>query len=86
MLIFIHYGHSCLVPITTTKMNMLYVFVDIKIDINHMINCLIDNFDKNDRILLSGTIQFASSLQASYKLLKEYFNNIYIPKQNIITW
>jgi 2-(3-amino-3-carboxypropyl)histidine synthase len=28
----IHYGHSCLVPITTTVVKMLYVFVDISID------------------------------------------------------
>jgi 2-(3-amino-3-carboxypropyl)histidine synthase len=25
----IHYGHSCLVPIDTTRLNMLYVFVSI---------------------------------------------------------
>lgn len=29
----IHYGHSCLVPITETKKKVLYVFVEMKMDI-----------------------------------------------------
>jgi 2-(3-amino-3-carboxypropyl)histidine synthase len=33
----IHYGHSCLVPITQTKGKILYVFVEIQIDIEHFI-------------------------------------------------
>ncbi len=32
----IHYGHSCLVPIDVTTIKMLYVFVDIAIDIDHV--------------------------------------------------
>jgi 2-(3-amino-3-carboxypropyl)histidine synthase len=31
----VHYGHSCLVPIDVTTIKMLYVFVDITIDVDH---------------------------------------------------
>ncbi|KAF2309353.1 hypothetical protein GH714_001702 [Hevea brasiliensis] len=34
----IHYGHSCLVPIDATKVPCLYVFVDIKIDVERLIS------------------------------------------------
>lgn len=32
----VHYGHSCLVPIDVTTIKMLYVFVDISIDVEHV--------------------------------------------------
>lgn len=32
----VHYGHSCLVPIDVTTIKMLYVFVDIAIDVEHV--------------------------------------------------
>lgn len=32
----VHYGHSCLVPIDVTTIKMLYVFVDIAIDVDHV--------------------------------------------------
>lgn len=32
----VHYGHSCLVPIDITTIKMLYVFVDISIDVDHV--------------------------------------------------
>ena len=27
----VHYGHSCLVPVSTTSISTLYVFVDIEV-------------------------------------------------------
>ncbi|KAL5527399.1 hypothetical protein ACEPAG_6190 [Sanghuangporus baumii] len=33
----IHYGHSCLVPIDTTTIKTLYVFVEISIDSRHLL-------------------------------------------------
>ena len=33
----VHYGHSCLIPTTKTHLEMLYVFVDIQIDIKHFV-------------------------------------------------
>lgn len=32
----VHYGHSCLIPIDQTTVNMLYVFVDISFDTSHV--------------------------------------------------
>ena len=32
----VHYGHSCLVPIDVTSIKMLYVFVSIAIDLEHV--------------------------------------------------
>ena len=40
----VHYGHSCLIPIDATLIKMLYVFVDIKIDNEHVIRTLMHNF------------------------------------------
>jgi len=36
----IHYGHSCLVPIQHTAIPCLYVFVEIQMDIPHLVECL----------------------------------------------
>ena len=40
----IHYGHSCLIPITQTKIKALYVFVDILIDVDHLAETIKLNF------------------------------------------
>jgi len=34
----VHYGHSCLVPVDVTAVPCLYVFVDIKIDVPHLVD------------------------------------------------
>lgn len=36
----VHYGHSCLIPIDATSISMLYVFVDIQIDIAHLVDTI----------------------------------------------
>ena len=33
----VHYGHSCLVPVDTTSLPCMYVFVDIKMDTQHLV-------------------------------------------------
>lgn len=45
----IHYGHSCLVPITETKLRALYVFVDILIDVDHLVNTILLNFPHKNK-------------------------------------
>ena len=35
-----HYGHSCLVPVDVTRVPCLYVFVDIKIDLQHLVDSI----------------------------------------------
>ena len=69
----IHYGHSCLVPITETKGKILYVFVQIQIDIEHFVDSVVFNFEalKKQTIYVLGTIQFNNSLFLTKKMLTE---------------
>lgn len=69
----VHYGHSCLVPIDVTEMNVLYVFVDIKIDILHLVDTVKLNFPKGAKLAMVATIQFSTSLQAAKRLLSADF-------------
>mmetsp|Transcript_12191 Transcript_12191/g.48976 ORF Transcript_12191/g.48976 Transcript_12191/m.48976 type:complete len:565 (+) Transcript_12191:62-1756(+) len=76
----VHYGHSCLVPISVTRdIQCLYVFVDIKIDIRHFIETVRLNFKPESRLVMVGTIQFTASLQVAVAELKE-FTNITVPQ------
>jgi 2-(3-amino-3-carboxypropyl)histidine synthase len=44
----VHYGHSCLVPISQmTIKNVLYVFVEIGIDMKHLIDSIAFNLSKD---------------------------------------
>ncbi len=36
----VHYGHSCLVPVDVTSITCLYIFVDIQIDIQHLVETI----------------------------------------------
>lgn len=54
----IHYAHSCLVPVDVTKIKVLYVFVTISIDTEHLINTLTHNFKSGSKLALVSTIQF----------------------------
>lgn len=67
----VHYGHSCLIPITETKRKVLYIFVEIQIDIEHFIETVAFNFSemKEQTFYLLGTIQFNNSLFLSKKIL-----------------
>lgn len=62
----IHYGHSCLVPVTEMFTKVLYVFVDIKIDITHLQKLIHNNF--NEPVSIVGTIQFNSSINKLKRL------------------
>ena len=62
----IHYGHSCLVPIDITNgIKVLYIFVDIQIDLSHLIETIKFNITTDKSIALVATIQFASSIHVS---------------------
>jgi 2-(3-amino-3-carboxypropyl)histidine synthase len=69
----VHYGHSCLVPITTTQIRTLYVFVDIQFQLPHLIDSLRLNFPPKTtrKIAMVATIQFSSSLQQIKRLMLE---------------
>ena len=55
----VHYGHSCLVPVNKTSIPVQYVFVDIDIDVSHLIECIkLTIPERNTNIAILGTIQF----------------------------
>ena len=58
----VHYGHSCLVPLSTTSIKVLYVFVEIAFDVTHFVQCLADNFPPSTKMAVMGTIQFSSAV------------------------
>ncbi|KAI8618443.1 putative diphthamide synthesis protein-domain-containing protein [Chytriomyces sp. MP71] len=66
----VHYGHSCLVPVTVTTIKTLYVFVEIGIDTKHFVETVRKNFSPGTPLLLVATIQFISALQAARRDLE----------------
>ena len=78
----IHYGHSCLVPVTETCVKTMYVFVDIEIDLEHLVNTIELNFpDKNHTIHIMGSIQFNNSVFLAKKdLVERGYVNLTIPQ------
>ncbi|KAG4992359.1 hypothetical protein JHK87_025816 [Glycine soja] len=76
----IHYGHSCLVPIDSTTIPCLYIFVDIKIDVPHFVDTLILNLHKAKTLVIAGTIQFASAIRTAKPQLEELGFRVLIPQ------
>jgi 2-(3-amino-3-carboxypropyl)histidine synthase len=78
----IHYGHSCLVPISASKIGVMYVFVEISFDHSHLVNCVAKNFEPATTIALMGTIQFVNMLHAAKHDLeaKHGFGALSIPQ------
>lgn len=77
----VHYGHSCLVPLEKTSIpNMLYVFVEIQMDVDHFTSSIKQNLPSDKQIALAGTIQFVPGMQASIPSLKEYFKDVLCPQ------
>ena len=134
----VHYGHSCLVPVDVTSMPCLYVFVDIQMDTQHLVETvrcagrpqhLVEtvrcagglaqraqagggagplaaarcsttstpraspllvpctaasacrhNFPAGSRLVLAGTIQFASCLQSARQQLAAEYPSITVPQ------
>lgn len=65
----IHYGHSCLVSINDMNVRALYVFVDIKVDVSHVVELIKRNFQ--GKVGIIGTIQFNSSINKLRRILNE---------------
>ena len=70
----VHYGHSCLIPISTTKLKSLYVFVDIQFDTKHFIDSVKANFERQSKLALVSTVQFVASLQSAVTVLRNEFS------------
>ncbi|KAF9598821.1 hypothetical protein IFM89_031489 [Coptis chinensis] len=80
----IHYGHSCLIPIDSTKIPSLYVFVEIKIDVERLIDTVRLNIDeeqtKTKKLALAGTIQFSSAIRAAKPALENAGFEVLVPQ------
>lgn len=79
----VHYAHSCLVPINKLSSNIkyLYIFLDIKFDTGHVVDCVKHNFNpKYSRIAIASTIQFLASAHEVAKVLKQLGYRIQLPQ------
>lgn len=76
----VHYAHSCLIPVSTTKIATLYIFVDISIDSTHLVNTLTRNFPAGKTIAMVGTIQFNSTLHTVRPSLEQAGFTLIIPQ------
>jgi 2-(3-amino-3-carboxypropyl)histidine synthase len=77
----VHYGHSCLVPSSTTVIKTLYVFVEIVFECSHLVNCVKKNFTLESKIALMGTIQFNSAIHEVSTLLQAEGYQLYVPQE-----
>ena len=50
----VHYGHSCLIPVTNTVIPCLYVFVEIQVDVNHLVDCFCETIPLHKDQTLNG--------------------------------
>ncbi|KAL9187885.1 hypothetical protein ACHAXT_006263 [Thalassiosira profunda] len=50
----VHYGHSCLVPLTCTVIPCLYVFVEIRVDVQHLVDCVRLTFEEEEKERQNG--------------------------------
>ncbi|KAE8752326.1 hypothetical protein FOCC_FOCC001119 [Frankliniella occidentalis] len=77
----VHYGHSCLIPIDQTGgIKVLYIFVDIKIDILHFLETVQKNFGTSSKLGIVSTIQFATTLHAAAGKLRESGYSVSVPQ------
>ncbi|KAJ0966548.1 hypothetical protein J5N97_023465 [Dioscorea zingiberensis] len=76
----VHYGHSCLVPVTTSRLPALYVFVDISIDVPRLVSAVKSTFSPSSRLALAGTVQFVSAVHAARSVLSDDGYDITVPQ------
>ncbi|KAM7493862.1 hypothetical protein LguiB_028471 [Lonicera macranthoides] len=78
----IHYGHSCLVPVDSTVIPCLYVFVEIKIDVSRLIDTVKLNLKSAiaKNLILAGTIQFAAAIRQAKSDLEMSGFRVLVPQ------
>uniref|UniRef100_A0A8H7NDH9 2-(3-amino-3-carboxypropyl)histidine synthase subunit 1 n=1 Tax=Bionectria ochroleuca TaxID=29856 RepID=A0A8H7NDH9_BIOOC len=76
----VHYAHSCLIPVDVTKIKTLYVFVDISIDVTHLLASLERNFPTGKTIAVVGTIQFNATIHGVKNALERAGFRILVPQ------
>mmetsp|Transcript_16291 Transcript_16291/g.30841 ORF Transcript_16291/g.30841 Transcript_16291/m.30841 type:complete len:436 (-) Transcript_16291:303-1610(-) len=76
----VHYGHSCLVPLTTSSVPCLYVFVEIRVDVDHLVECFCKTCTVGTRVHVMGTVQFRTAIAAAANALNERDRPATIPQ------
>ena len=76
----VHYAHSCLIPVSVTQIQTLYVFVDIGIDVSHLLATIERNFKPGSKIAMVGTIQFNATLHGTAPQLRAAGYDVLIPQ------
>lgn len=66
----VHYGHSCLIPVTATTIPVMYVFVEINVTHVPLLGILRENF-RGKRVALLGTVQYLSVLHRIVAAIEE---------------
>jgi 2-(3-amino-3-carboxypropyl)histidine synthase len=75
----VHYAHSCLIPVSASKIATLYVFVDISIDTDHLVKTLARNISPGKTVAMVGTIQFNSTLHTVTPALEAEGLKVIVP-------
>ena len=76
----VHYAHSCLIPLSIEKIATLYIFVDISIDIEHLVKTLARNISPGKTIAMVGTVQFNSTLHTIRPALEAEGLKVLVPQ------
>jgi len=76
----VHYAHSCLIPVNVTQIKTLYVFVDIQIDVEHLLATIERNFKTGGTMAMVSTIQFNATLHGTASQLRNAGFNVIIPQ------
>ncbi|KAM3245119.1 hypothetical protein ACQJBY_056441 [Aegilops geniculata] len=80
----VHYGHSCLVPVTSSLLPVLYVFVEIRVDALRLAAAVRGAFPDPDaapRLALAGTVQFIAAVHAAREMLtRDGYRDIVVPQ------
>lgn len=80
----VHYGHSCLVPVTASLLPVLYVFVEIRVDAARLAAAVRAAFPDPaaaPRLAIAGTVQFIAAVHAAREMLTvEGYHDIVVPQ------
>ena len=77
----IHYGHSCLISILNCIVSIIYIFIEVKYDFSFLTETVREIFTKkNDKLMITSTIQFSSELKLIKSCLSKIFNILHIPQ------
>ena len=76
----VHYAHSCLIPVDVTQIKVLYVFVTIGIDQDHLLATIKRNWKPGQKLAFVGTIQFNPAIHSLREPLEEDGYGVVIPQ------